>query len=670
MNCISGTTRVSVKSVDFDLNPEARNDATSAISCTGIQNISLATARELAMLLSNLAKCAEKDILARIRPQPSVPSGCPEPVGAEVELKKSRSSRVVFAVLLVHRSPSDYGTPFAMVVGRRIESMFIWQFSVEKIDASSASAHVPPPAANPSLRSDLLPPRMAAPMLEVNETTRILRATHEFGVLGDLLCATLPNDRRVEEMHVEALRRVDMATASAARFGRPASSADMTRRARERLRIAYESLRQPSLRRLLHRRLVYDDAGVRLPTPVTSRVRCPIDVSALTLHAIVWCHDGVPLGAAVVVTSDAFTRHLNDRTVADVVAIYLQQHVTVPSHSENGIGYVDLAYRHGARTAALVAAGWLTGGRERATGDPFSELCTCLRRIALRRFGYDFDDAAAYPRAALHAIVPFRHLAGMLLRGDNRECIMRWLGAKLLPSLPVLHRRAEVKLLINLLDMDGTYGGWRLSHGEVQAGAAGPGWPALPGCPSLPGPALLLPSGEVFEVRRYFREQTERTVWVGLQRPHLTALYDWWRQSELNRRDWKDPSRTLKSDMLAEYEFASRGAKRWWADMHGHFWLSLQHDGVVMALVRGTLLAEALRKIETCLTAVLGYHQPVELKSMDVAFSGALLPPVLSLPPPSAPLSPSPLLSQSAGAPTPCPSSAPPPSPMLSPPHS
>ena len=70
-----------------------------------------------------------------------------------------------------------------------------------------------------------------------------------------------------------------------------------------------------------------------------------------------------------------------------------------PEHDDNNTGYIDIHYTHGRRTAALIATGWLTGGREYAKGaDPF-KLPRRLRNLALRRFGHDFDDSASYPRA-------------------------------------------------------------------------------------------------------------------------------------------------------------------------------------------------------------------------------------------------------------------------------
>ena len=154
---------------------------------------------------------------------------------------------------------------------------------------------------------------------------------------------------------------------------------------------------------------------------------------------------------------------------------------------------------------------------------------------------------------------------------------MAQLGAMLLPSwshpatcIDSARCRAckEIKRLINLLDMDGTYGGWRASVGQQQAGMLGPGWPDL-GPMQSNGPALTLPSGDIFHVRQYLREQPLRTQWVGAERPHLTALYNWWASAEVAVAERTPSERTLKSDMLAEFEYGSRTAKCWWAQTRG-----------------------------------------------------------------------------------------------------
>ena len=96
-------------------------------------------------------------------------------------------------------------------------------------------------------------------------------------------------------------------------------------------------------------------------------------------------------------------------------------------------------------TAALVAAGWLAGGRESAPGDPF-RLPKPLRSVALRRFGLDFDDAACYPRVLLSVVAIHRQLPAMLLRSEA-ALVPRHHGAPLrrAPSHPCRQQRAPAR---------------------------------------------------------------------------------------------------------------------------------------------------------------------------------------------------------------------------------
>ena len=112
------------------------------------------------------------------------------------------------------------------------------------------------------------------------------------------MCRTLPSSTRVEKLYEEARARIEVAAQTAARFGRSAPSEEEVQAVQDRLRSAYWALRTAGARRVRHQRLRIGTDGTELPTPVTNRVRCPTDVSALTLHAIVWCIDGVPIGGA------------------------------------------------------------------------------------------------------------------------------------------------------------------------------------------------------------------------------------------------------------------------------------------------------------------------------------------------------------------------------------
>ena len=267
-----------------------------------------------------------------------------------------------------------------------------------------------------------------------------------------------------------------------------------------------------------------------------------------------------------------------------------------------------------------MAAGWLTGGREYAKGaDPF-RFPRVIRNRALRRFGWDFDDAASHPRAALRCIGAHQALAAQFLRTANRECILAQIGERLLPSaMPGGKRRKLAKQLFCTVEMDGTYGGWRVEHNipaDVELGDVGGDGPFLP-----------LPDGSSFPVRRYFRQQEERTAWLARRLPAVLELVTYWR--DIEGGGGAAPDRTLKSDVLCEWEAISRTAKVRWAEAHGHDWLSLQHDGVVIALHPGMDPEEARADLEGACRRALGYTQPVEVKQMEVDDDASPPPPVL-----------------------------------------
>ena len=276
------------------------------------------------------------------------------------------------------------------------------------------------------------------------------------------------------------------------------------------------------------------------------------------------------------------------KSVRDIINDFLKNITTDPADPR--FGYVDIEYTHARRTAALVATGWISGGREYSKGtDPF-RLTRKLRNIALRRFGYDFDDNASYPRAAFRSIPIHRHLAGILLRNQNREEIMQKLGHIIFPFITSQDSRKLIKHLINLLDMDGTYGGWRHLNqvpAHVRLGNI-----------DDEGPYIKLQDGSTFPCRGYFSQQPSRTKWLANHLPDMLELETYWKQMEGGSTE---PARTLKSDILAEWEAISRTAKVHWAEAGGHDWLSLQHDGVVIALRPGLSKEHARFELEsTC----------------------------------------------------------------------
>ena len=73
--------------------------------------------------------------------------------------------------------------------------------------------------------------------------------------------------------------------------------------------------------------------------------------------------------------------------------------------------------------------------------------------------------------------------------------------------------------------------------------------------------------------------------------------------------DHDHPERTLKSYLLQEVEAVSRAAKVAWAERAGCRWISLQHDGVVIALRASMTHEWACGELARECAMALGYRQ-------------------------------------------------------------
>ena len=77
------------------------------------------------------------------------------------------------------------------------------------------------------------------------------------------------------------------------------------------------------------------------------------------------------------------------------------------------------------------------------------------------------------------------------------------------------------------------------------------------------------------------------------------------------------PERTVKSFAFQEAESISRRAKVCWAARNGHAVLSLQHDGIVVAVKRGSDAGDVAEQMAGASEEALGYRQPCELKDQE-----------------------------------------------------
>ena len=131
------------------------------------------------------------------------------------------------------------------------------------------------------------------------------------------------------------------------------------------------------------------------------------------------------------------------------------------THKGKRKGRVNIKYRHRGIGAELVAAGILGGARVYADDyntDPFTALPKPLRKIALAKFGVDFDDEASHPRAAVDLTEVGRDERIRFLQ--NRELIMKEVGETLWPEDDHTSHRPKVKQFFTAKDMGASTKAW------------------------------------------------------------------------------------------------------------------------------------------------------------------------------------------------------------------
>jgi hypothetical protein len=138
---------------------------------------------------------------------------------------------------------------------------------------------------------------------------------------------------------------------------------------------------------------------------------------------------------------------------------------------------------------------------------------------------------------------------------------------------------------------------------------------ALPD-PGGHGPLIPLAGRIVFPVRHYLRQQPERTEWLAQRLRPMCDLIEYWNSATGGN---EHPERTLKEEALAEWEAISRRAKRRWAEANGHDCISLQHDGIALALRPGVAPAHVAGCLGDFASLALGYPMPVTLEAMEHA---------------------------------------------------
>lgn len=177
----------------------------------------------------------------------------------------------------------------------------------------------------------------------------------------------------------------------------------------------------------------------------------------------------------------------------------------------------------------------------------------------------------------------------------------------LLPQINPPERRNKIKQLFACIELDGTFETWKYHNN-------------LPKDLLLPknnnGQTLIsLPNGQHFPVQTYFRQQQQKTEHIALKFGHVTELISYWSS---HYGGSPHPERTLKSEILCEWEAISRRAKILWAIENGHDVISLQHDGIVLALREGTRLDEVTKHLQDVSSKATSYNIPVTNKPMTL----------------------------------------------------
>ena len=358
------------------------------------------------------------------------------------------------------------------------------------------------------------------------ETHRILRARHAPGVLSlPWHEGTIPEQRY--ELALEALEAE-----------RHLVEAADWRAARNRLDAARLACGTPvELRDELQRAL-------QQARPVVTHVWCPIDAGALLdwmrtpqAREVPRRKDGTSYGD----TGEGLARRLLD-------ACQLRR----TCNGRPATWWLKITYRHAELGDWLLAAGWVSFSRLYADGaDPF-RLPSAIRRIALAKFGWELDDAAAYMRIV------------SLLLPDLRVCVESYLRSKgeigdgvastLLSHLTAGGAAAAVKSLFLSSLFGGDVFEWKRRHhvyGSVD-------------CLSVPTKEGRFHVGGFCAALRDAAGRYSRLT------PRLR---------ELVGDCGKGEGATL-SYAAQDWEGMLREAKRMWGDMGRHHVFNLQHDGV------------------------------------------------------------------------------------------
>ena len=417
---------------------------------------------------------------------------------------------------------------------------------------------------------------------DVDEVTRVGRALDDFGALNILPELTHTNGEitRARNHAIHLIHQIE-------RRGLTNTHTHETTAAMMRVKTAYNALARSDERKIARQHII--SSGPR----VIHEKQCPIDL--LALREFIKSPESL---AHRTLDNGRKSPNTLRKETQDFLAS-LHPPPTPGQHTYQ----LPIQWTHSILkplAERLVASGHITTCREYAIGtDPFKKWGRVIRGVALGKFGDEMDDEASFPTAGAHLIPVGRDISRTYLR--HKEAILAQLAEVYLSTSKILPNewRDAAKALINSLEMDGTFEGWKTRYG-------------IPVQRSATECSVDLGDGTTFRLADFIAAQPARTQWLVKKCPRMFELI-----AGAKNQTNDHPERTLKSYVLQELEGRSRNAKIRWAEEHGHEWFSLQHDGVAMGLA-GKTTEQAKTALTAVCSAALGYTQRVDVKPMPL----------------------------------------------------
>ena len=131
--------------------------------------------------------------------------------------------------------------------------------------------------------------------------------------------------------------------------------------------------------------------------------------------------------------------------------------------------------------------------------------------------------------------------------------------------------------------------------------------------------SVTLPDGTIFNFDAYLRGQADGTEWLREKLERQVGMHSFITTWLAHHKPYKrHPERTLKSFAFQEAESISREAKVTWCQCNGQAVISLQHDGIVVALAEGSDPSTVALQLQTASEEALGYEMPCTVKPPEL----------------------------------------------------